>query len=436
MSTKYVIVGAGAAGLGAAEAIKQADPSGEILILGDEAFGAYSRPGLAYYLTGELPEYQLKLPQLSRFSFLNARATAIDPHRKQVHLEDEKSIPYDKLLIATGSSAFQPPIPGADLEGVVKLDTLDDAREILKRARRNKCAVVIGGGITALELVEGLRARHVKTHYLLRGARYWRGVLDESESKIVEHRLKEDGVKLHYHTQTKQIIGKKGKVAGVETTAGDVINCHMVAIAVGVRPRLTLAKSAGLEIDRGILTDEYLQTSAPDIYAAGDVAQVYDPFSDRTILDTLWPTARAQGTAAGKNMAGLQQPYRKTVPFNVTRLAGLTTTIVGTVGHGEDDDLIGIARGDSETWRQLPDILEAQSNFDVNNLRIAVGEKHLVGAIIMGDQKLSRPLQVLIAEQADISSIRDALLEPEASIAEIITDYWIEWRKIHAPSNL
>ena len=436
MTARYVIIGAGAAGLGAAEAIEKADPNGEILIIGDESFGSYSRPGLAYFITGELPASQLKLHQLQRFSFLNALAVSIDPHAKQVHLQDGRTIPYDKLLIATGSSAAKPPIPGSDLEGVVKLDTLSDARQIVKLSRRGKRAVVIGGGITALEVVEGFRAQGVKTHYLLRGERYWRGVLDEAESKIVEKRLAEDGVKLHYHTQTKQILGKKGKVIGVETSDGDIIKCNIVAIAVGVRPVLSLAKAINLDIDRGILTDEYLQTSIPDIFAAGDVAQVYDPHSDRTVLDTLWPTARAQGTAAGKNMAGLNRPYKKTVPFNVTRLAGLTTTIVGTVGYGHDDDLIGIARGDSETWRRLPDILEAQSNFDVNHLRIAIDEKHLVGAIIMGDQKLSRPLQNLIATRADISSIRQALLAPNAPIADIITDYWIEWRKTHASSDL
>lgn len=437
MSANYLIIGAGAAGLGAAEAIEKADPNGKILIIGDEKEGSYSRPGLAYFITGELPEQQLKLHQLKRFKFLHARAVALDPVVKQVTLHDNRVVPYNKVLIATGSTAFQPPIPGADLEGVVKLDTLADAREIIKRSRGfRRAAVVIGGGITALETVEGLIAKGVKTHYLLRGERYWRGVLDEAESKIVEHRLIEDGVKIHYHTETKQILGKKGKVVGIETKAGDIIKCSIVALCVGVRPQLALAKSAGLDTDRGILANEYLETSARDVYASGDVAQVYDPYSDRAVLDTLWPTARAQGAAAGRNMAGMNQPYKKTVPFNVTRLAGLTTTIVGTIGRGDDPDLLGIARGDSETWRHLPDILEAQSDFDVNRLRIAIGKTRFIGAIIMGDQKLSRPLANLIAQRADITGIRDSLLTPGAPIADIITDFWTDWRKTHAASDL
>ncbi len=435
--TNYLIIGAGAAGLGAAEAIEQADPNGKILIIGDEPEGSYSRPGLAYVITGEVPERQLSLRQLKRFKFMHAKAVALDPDTKRVALDNGKDIAYDKVLIATGSLAFQPPLPGSDLKGVVKLDTIEDAREIIKYSRGfRRSAVVIGGGITALETVEGLLAQGVRTHYFLRGERYWRGVLDEAESKIVEHRLIEDGVKIHYHTEAKQILGKKGKVAGVETKDGDIIKCQIVAICVGVRPQLQLAKSAALDTDRGILVNEYLETSAPDVYASGDVAQVFDPFSGKAVLDTLWPTARAQGAAAGRNMAGLKQPYAKTVPFNVTRLAGLTTTIVGSVGRGDDPDLLGIARGDSETWRELPDILEAQSDFDVNRLRIAVGKNRLIGAIIMGDQTLSRPLQNLIAARTDITGIRDALLVPGASLADIITDFWTEWRKTHAAKDL
>src|SRR6185436_20338695 len=141
----------------------------------------------------------------------------------------------------------------------------------------------------------------------------------------------------------------------------------------------------------------------PNIYAAGDVAQVYDPSTGTSILDSLWSPARQQGRAAGLNMAGKKTPYTKSVPFNVTRLAGLTTTIIGTVGRGRDDDLVGIARGDSETWRQLPDSMAAQTGFDVNRLRLLVGEKTLLGAIVMGDQKLSLPLERIISERVDIT---------------------------------
>jgi NADPH-dependent 2,4-dienoyl-CoA reductase/sulfur reductase-like enzyme len=176
-----------------------------------------------------------------------------------------------------------------------------------------------------------------------------------------------------------------------------------------------------------VVVNEYLQSSQPDIFAAGDVAQVYDPLSGQAVLDTLWPTARAQGEAAGLNMAGASQPYRKGVPLNVTRLAGLTTAIIGAVGRGSDDDVAGIARGDSETWRQLPDSIAAQSNFEINRLRLMVGQNTLLGAIVMGDQTLTGPLHRLISAQADLSSIREALIAANGHLADLIADFWTDW---------
>ena len=123
-------------------------------------------------------------------------------------------------------------------------------------------------------------------------------------------------------------------------------------------------------------------------------------------------------------MAGKETAYAKAPPFNVTRLAGLTTTIIGTVGRGRDSDLIGIARGDSETWRQLPECIVAQTGFDINRLRLLVGEKTLLGAIVIGDQKLSLPLEKMISDKMDISPIRDKLMTPNAKIGDILAEYW------------
>ena len=180
--------------------------------------------------------------------------------------------------------------------------------------------------------------------------------------------------------------------------------------------------------------NEYLQTSSHKIFAAGDVAQVYDPHSGKSVVDSLWGPARLQGQAAGLNMTGAASRYIKAVPFNVTRLAGLTTTIIGSVGRGIDLDLIGIARGDSETWRQLPDAIAAQSDFDVNRLRIMVGQQHLIGAIVMGDQTLSQALHRLIADQADITSIRDTILNAQVKLGEVIANFWTQWSAQHAIS--
>jgi NAD(P)H-nitrite reductase large subunit len=350
--------------------------------------------------------------------------TKIDPAQKTLLLDGKTPLSYDKLLIATGAFAAPLTVPGAALQGVVKLDHLEDARYILKQARRGKTAVVVGGGITALELTEGLLARGMNVHYLLRGDRYWSNVLDEQESRIIEARLQVEGVSLHFHSELKEIVGKGNKVGSVRLQDGSTLKCDLVAYAIGIKPRVELAREAGLTLDRGILVNEFLQTNFPDIYAAGDVAQVYDPMTGHSVLDSLWGPARDQGRIAGLNMAGQNKPYIKSAPFNVTRLAGLTTTIIGAVGHGHDNDIVGIARGDSETWRELPDAIVAQSGFDTNHVRIIVGEKNLLGAVVMGDQTLSTPLQKIIARKLDISSVRDQLLKHDAKIADVVVDFW------------
>jgi NAD(P)H-nitrite reductase large subunit len=434
---RYVIVGSGVAGLAACEAIRSLDETGEIFFLGDDPHGYYSRPGLAYYLTGEMDEKGLFPRSKNSWASLNLRfikgkVTRINPGEHQIEIDNTSRLGYDRLLVAVGAKANRLDVPGANLEGVVKLDHMEDARRILKLARRGKTAIVVGGGITALELVEGLLSRGVKVHYLLRGKRYWSNVLDEQESGIIEHRLHEEGVKIHHHSELMEVLDKRGRVNGVRLVDGRTLRCNILAYAIGIQPRVGLAREAGLAIDRGILANEYLQTSSPDIYVAGDVAQVYDPMSKRSIIDSLWGPAREQGFAAGLNMAGKRTAYVKAAPFNVTRLAGLTTTIIGTVGRGRDEDLVGIARGDSETWRALPDAIVAQTGFEINRLRLLVGENTLLGAIVMGDQKLSFPLEKIISNHADISPIREKLLQPNAPVGDIIADFWTTWRAQYA----
>lgn len=426
---RNVIIGFGVAGIAAIEAIRSVDTMGEIILVGDDPYGFYSRPGLAYYLTGELHDRALFPRTANDFKKLNFkvvtdRVTRIARENHTLEFGGKPPLPYDRLLLALGAQSLPLEIPGANLEGVLKLDHMGDAKTILKHARRGKTAVVVGGGITALELVEGLVLCGLKVHYLLRGDRYWSNVLDEQESKIVEHRLVEEGVTLHHHAEVIEAVGTHGRVKGIRLLDGKSLKCDLLAYAIGIRPRTELAKQAGLAIDRGILVNEFMQTNDPDIFAAGDVAQVYDPTTGRSILDSLWGPARQQGHAAGLNMAGKPTAYLKTAPFNVTRLAGLTTTIIGKVGRGTDDDLVGIARGDSETWRQLPDSMVAQTGFDVNRLRLLVGEKTLLGAIVMGDQKLSLPLEKMITKNIDISPIREKLLMPNARIGDIVADFW------------
>ena len=435
---RYVIIGNGVAGFAAAEAIRAHDISAEIRIFGDDPHGFYSRPGLAYLLSGEIPERFLFSETEQNFRDLDvhlqqAVVSRIEPAGHRIYLENGLTLAYDRLLVATGSTAKMPPkVPGLNLVGVVKLDNLEDARRILQLASKAGSAVVVGGGITALELVEGLVFRRVHTHYFLRGDRYWSNVLDESESHIVEERLVEDGVKLHFQTELAEICGEKGWVSGVRTQDGQFIPCRMVGIAIGIRTLKELVDDSGIKTERGILVDEYLRTSAADVFAAGDVAQFYDPLTGQYVLDSLWGSARAMGRAAGLNMSGAPVPYLKKTSFNVTRLAGLTTTIIGRVGGGSDADLAGIARGDSETWRQKAEGVAVEEIVEGVHLRLLIGQEALQGAIVMGEQALSLPLQDLIIGRVNVSPIREKLLQPGVAVSEIVNNFWLRWKREYA----
>ena len=423
----YAIIGSGAAGLSAAETLRENDPTSKVVLVTGDRFGYYSRPGLAYLLAGEVTEAQLYpyRPEMLKkmgVEWITAHVERIESQAHKLHLKDGRILDYDRLLLATGATAVIPDLPGIHLEGVVKLDNFEDVHRILRRAQRGKEAIVIGGGITALELVEGLAAQGMRVHYLLRGERYWSGVLDEYESHMVQERLKEDGVMIHTGVQVSEVCGRSS-VEGVLTQDGRTIKGRMAAFAVGIRPRLELARSANLDVKRGIKVNESLQTSQPDIFAAGDGAELTDPESGQGILESLWSLARSQGRTAGRNMAGCCEPYRPVPPLNVTRLAGLVTTIIGQVGQEKKDvdrDVNGIMRGDSEIWRQVSEAMVAQNSSGDNRLRLYVGEKTLRGALVMGDQTLSRPLQRLIEDQVDISSIRPALLARDANLTKII----------------
>ncbi len=437
MSARHVIVGSGVAALSAALALRQADPQAAITLISDDPHGYYSRPGLAYYLADEIPEAMLfplrgKDDQGLRAERISGKAAAVLPEPHRVLLEDGRTVEYDRLLLATGAQAAMPDVLGLELEGVVKLDHLEDARRILRLARKARSAVVVGGGITALELVEGLRCRGLHVHYLLRGDRYWSNVLDETESEIIARRLKAEKVHLHFHTELECIEGSRGRVQAVLTRGGHTLRCELVAFAIGVLPRTELAQKAGLKVERGIVVDHHLRTSHPDIYAAGDVAQVYNPRTGRSDLDTLWNLARQQGRAAGLNMGGASVEYLKPPAINVTRLVGLPTTIVGAVGRGRDDDLVAIARGDSETWRHLPDATAVNSDARVNRLRLLIEADHLIGAVVMGDQTLVPALQALILERTDLTEIRGQLEDPRVPAVDLITRFCAQRRMGYA----
>jgi NAD(P)H-nitrite reductase large subunit len=211
-------------------------------------------------------------------------------------------------------------------------------------------------------------------------------------------------------------------VTGIETTDGCQIRCDMVGVAIGVRPRLEAITDTDIETDRGILVDERMQTSVSDIYAAGDVAQAWDPLTGRATVESLWPVAVAQGRVAGASMVGESATYERGIPVNVTRLAGVIVAMIGAVGtpREKDVDLLAISRGDSEVWRGVPGTIVVHDRHPVNRQRLIIKDNRLIGAILMGEQTLCPTVQRLIEDGVDMGIYLRALRSPQVDLAQVL----------------
>lgn len=440
----YVIVGNGAAGITAAEEIRRRDPRGHVTVIGNEPYPMYSRPGLAYVITSEVSDQQVIARQPTWYAehglrLIHGRAVKLDTANRRVLLEDGRAPSYDRLLIATGARAVPPPYPGAALDGVVYLDTLDGTRDLLRRLPRARRAVVIGGGITALELTEGLAHHGLETHYFIRKGSLWSTVFNAEEAQLLEARMRSRGVRLHYHTEVEAILDDgSGRVGGVRLTSGDVFTCDLLGAAIGVRPQLDLAQGTELRVDRGLLVDEHLRTNVADVFAAGDCAQIYDRWTGQHLLDVLWPSAVAAGRAAGANMAGAKVAYHKGTPFNACLLFGLHITAVGQLGGGRDEAEVEVvqhmSRGSSEVWATRPHgYASAWVQDGPNTLRLVLSDQRVVGALIVGEQSLADPLRDLIEWQVDAAGLRPYLAD-SARLREAVLQLWTEARRARRPA--
>ena len=433
---RYVIIGNGAAGATAAQTIRQNDAAGEIVILTAEPYPMYSRPGLAYVLIKEVPPEQIMARTLDWYeewgiNLVLGEAVRLDVQRQVVWLRDGRSLTYDRLLIATGARATPPPYPGSELDGVVYLDTLDGTKELVQKTRRARRAVVIGGGITALELSEGLTHRGVETHYFLRRDRLWGRVFNDEEAALLEQKMKAHHVHIHYNTEAVEILGnRRGRVRGVRLEDGSEFKCDLVGVAIGVKPLIDVVANSPIATDRAILVDEQMQTSVPNVYAAGDCAQVYDRWTEKHMLDILWPSAVAEGNAAGLNMVGKAYQYQKGSPFNACLLFGLHITTMGQINpRSEADDepqiLQHVSRGSSEVWYTHPrPYRSAWSAEKDNTIRLVLSGDYLVGALVIGEQSLTDSLRYLIEHEVNIADMFEELSAGGPRMRRCLMQFW------------
>jgi NAD(P)H-nitrite reductase large subunit len=333
---KYVIIGNSAAGVGAVEGIRQIDKQGEITIITDEKHHTYSRPLISYHLLGVADEEKMKYRPDNFYKENNCvllndvSAVEINIKTKQVILANGKTVPYDKLLVATGSSAFIPPFEGID--SVKKQFTfmgLDEAQRLGKTIDENTRALIIGAGLIGLKCAEGIFAKVSRITVIDLAPRILSSILDENGAKMVQTHIERKGINFKLSAGVKRF---EGKTALLEN--GEKIEFDVLVLAVGVRPNTSLLKGI-VNIDKGIVIDSKSQTSASDIYAAGDCTQTLDISSGQSKIMALLPNAYMQGECAGVNMAGGEKIFDNAIPMNAIGFFGLHIITAGNYSGEE-----------------------------------------------------------------------------------------------------
>lgn len=432
----YVIIGAGPAGVIAAETLRKTDPQGQITLIGEEPEPPYSRMALPYLLSENIPEagtYLRKTPDHYRrlgIQVLQDRATALDTAAKRLTLASGQALPFDRLLIATGSRPLTPPIPGIDLPGVHSCWTLADARQILHRAKPKANVVLIGAGFIGCIVLEALAARQVNLTVVEMGDRMVPRMMNQTAGTLIKQWCEAKGVAVHTSTRVSAIqpaastgglhkvlgflgLEKQAPAAGLQVTLdnGHTLAADLVIVAAGVTSNVEFLDGSGVETDQGVLVNARLQTSLPDIYAAGDVAQGRDFSTGGFEVHAIQPTASEHGRIAALNMAGRVTDYQGSLNMNVLATLGLIASSFGQ-------------------WMGVKDGTQAEA-CDPQRFRylsLAFQDDVLVGATSLGLTEHVGILRGLIQGKVHLGTWKDKLLQDPTRVMEayLARNYWAQ----------
>ncbi|MBT8399888.1 MAG: NAD(P)/FAD-dependent oxidoreductase [Rhodothermia bacterium] len=344
MHKHVAIIGNGVAGITAARFIcKQSDC--RITVVSGESDYFFSRTALMYIYMGHMTfedtkPYEDWFWKKNRIDLVRGYVTSVDTERKRLILGGRKPVEYDALIIATGSSSNRFGWPGQDLPGVQGLYSVQDLEEMERWTDGIEAAVVVGGGLIGIEMAEMLHTRHIPVTFLVRESSYMNHLLPEEESVMVNREIREHHIDLRLSTELKAIhAGPDGSVANVETGEGKKIACDFVGLTVGVHPNIGFLGESEVETDRGVLVNEYFETSVPDVYAIGDCAQFRDPEVAHRPIEQLWYTARRHGRTVAGTVCGRRTRYDKGVFFNSAKFFTIEYQTYGDVPNRLPDQL-------------------------------------------------------------------------------------------------
>jgi len=426
--SRYVIIGNSAAGVTAAETIRRLDRSGEITIVDAEPYPCYSRCLLPYFLDGRRDEQGLAIrppdfyAKLGLNTLLGQKVESVLPQEKAIRLADGTKLPYDKLLIATGASPTFPSWPGLETEGVYGLRTLDDAKRLLRQAASARRAGVIGAGFVGLETAWALYRRGLEVTVVGRSRRILRQQFDATAASIIMREMQAEGIRFLLGVGIKEIappslwekvFGRAG--CGVILDNGDRLKAELVVVATGVRPNVDLLSGSGVAVNRGVVVDAYQATNVPDIYAAGDVAEIVDWVTGARGLSQIWPSAVVQGLVAGYNMAGVKRELGALIGLqNAVEFRDVPAIAIGLTQPEDVED-----RGYEVLTAYQPD----------RNLykKLVLRDDVIVGLILVGEISQTGVYAALMRKKANVKKYKDRLLRPDFGYA-LVGQAWQEPR--------
>jgi NAD(P)H-nitrite reductase large subunit len=416
MKSEYLVIGNSVAAIAAVSEIRRVDSEGEITLVAKERHHTYSRPLITYLLGGKISEQQMLYRPEDWYdrakvnAMLGTEVTSVDPDAHSVQTADGQTLEYEKLLIAVGGTPIVPAdIGGTDAEGVFTFTTWDDA-EVLRdyiEEHNVQSAVVVGGGLIGLKSVEALIALGVNTTVVELADRMLSATFDETASMLAQRRLANEGVEVRCETTVTEVVSQEGRVAGVRLTDGDTVACEIVIFAIGVLPDTAIVEGSGIEVERGILVDDQMLTSAEDVYAAGDVAQARALLCGEKRCIAIFPNAYRQGAVAGRNMAGTAATWDGGVVMNSVTVVDLPTISVGLTEALGDD------------YEEIIDLDEEACSYR----KIVLQDNRIVGAVFVGEIDRAGIVTGLIREQVDVSGFRDLLLTDGFGLISLPADY-------------
>ncbi|MFC1709529.1 NAD(P)/FAD-dependent oxidoreductase [Candidatus Omnitrophota bacterium] len=410
---KIVIIGSSAAGIAAVEEIRKRNKQDKVVMISDESYPAYCRCLISYFLAGDIKEKGLIYRDERFFKdnnielLLGKKAVEIRPKKNIVVIQEKNEkgdikktqVEYDYLILANGASPKFPDKKGMKKKGVFGFRTVEDATRISELLPITTTACVLGGGLIGLKAAYALRKRGPEVKVIIRSKQVLSQVLDQESAYMFQQRIEENGIEVITGTDVAEVIGN-GDAKAIKLDSGKVIGCPVIVVGKGVQSNIDLVKETDIEVGEGIVVNDNMCTNIPNIFAAGDVCETYDPALNQRVVNALWPNAVQQGKIAGANVAGEKLIYDGSMGVNSVEFFNLAMISMGITRTPKDGGYQELTKRGDGFYKKL-----------------VLRDNLLVGGIFVGKLDCSGVYLELIKKKADVSGIIDELMKPNFSYA-------------------